>query len=126
MLTKEYSKLPPFDGTEPTSPRQANGDGGISNEMIPINDLSKLFCLTNALQLSRDDVNPFHPYGSMEETVKALISTATDDMGPTSRDPARLSPESTRRGCGPQGCGCQASCANASSFEGPFGDHTSE
>ena len=85
-MTKEYSNLPPFDGTEPTSPRQANGDGGISNEMIPINDLSKLFCLTNALQLSRDDGNPFHPYGSMEETIKALISTATDDMGPTSRD----------------------------------------
>jgi hypothetical protein len=36
VLTEEHSKLPSFDGTEPTSTRQANADSGISNEMISV------------------------------------------------------------------------------------------
>ena len=43
VLTEEHSKLPSFDGTEPTSRRQANADGGISNEMISVNARANYF-----------------------------------------------------------------------------------
>jgi len=81
VFIKVYSNLFLFDDTESTSPRQANTGGAISNEMIFVIDYS-----TNAVQLSWNDTNPFHPHASMEETIKSPISTAKEDMDEEVRD----------------------------------------